>query len=351
MLVQNLKTWWHPPPTEGEIGEPNPDSYYRKCMFLWMPRRMWRVNFHCPHCMPLQSLRSKGVYNRVRLVLDIKDYYYLMGEYMECGVCGRKFISWDDRMLQQLVDGVRGRFSAILTRKYAADKAVVSLLRARTLGNSPTALASNLQEAHSGEWLQKTLSYLSDCEHHKKGAQTFHYPVPLYRAAPSFPTFSGARWFLSVYVRDVWSRLPALLAAATSVYGSILKIDSTKKITKKLQGKAANTAAWCTNVGNERGELVVSVLTASESWESLQRLADGLVERYQSVGQPAPRLLYTDRDCCCGSGPSKFMSLFESWDQLQVRLDIWHWMRRMGGGCTTESHPLYGIFMSGKVIP
>lgn len=58
-----------------------------------------------------------------------------------------------------------------------------------------------------------------------------------------------------MYVRDVWSRLPELLAAATSIYGSILKIDSTKKICKKLQGAAANTATWATNVGNERGEV------------------------------------------------------------------------------------------------
>jgi len=29
-----------------------------------------------------------------------------------------------------------------------------------------------------------------------------------------------------------------------------------------------------------------------------------------------------------------------------VRLDIWHFMRRLAGGVTSESHPLYGLFMS-----
>ena len=52
-----------------------------------------------------------------------------------------------------------------------------------------------------------------------------------------------------------------LLAAATSTHGSILKIDSTKKICNKLQGADANTASWATNVGNERGEVLMSVLT------------------------------------------------------------------------------------------
>ena len=48
-------------------------------------------------------------------------------------------------------------------------------------------------------------------------------------AAPS-PRFPGPKWFLAVYIRDVWSRLPGLRAAVTSVFGSILKVDSTKKV-------------------------------------------------------------------------------------------------------------------------
>lgn len=143
----------------------------------------------------------------------------------------------------------------------------------------------------------------------------------------------------------MWSRLPSLLAAATSTYGDILKIDSTKKICKKLQGAAANTASWTTNVGNERGEVLQSVLTSSEGIADLQKLADGLVERYEKAGQCPPTLLYTDRDCC-SQGPSKFQQLFGKWKDLQVRLDIWHFMRRLALGCTSESHPLYGTFMA-----
>ena len=29
----------------------------------------------------------------------------------------------------------------------------------------------------------------------------------------------------------------------------------------------------------------------------------------------------------------------------QVRLDVWHYMRRISSCCTTESHPLYAQFM------
>lgn len=31
---------------------------------------------------------------------------------------------------------------------------------------------------------------------------------------------------------------------------------------------------------------------------------------------------------------------------MKVRLDIWHFMRRLGRGCCSESHPLYGTFLS-----
>ena len=65
-----------------------------------------------------------------------------------------------------------------------------------------------------------------------------------------------------MYMRDVWSRLPTLLVEAT-VYRSILKIDSTK-VCKKLQGADADTAAWATNVDNEKGEILISVLLQSE---------------------------------------------------------------------------------------
>jgi hypothetical protein len=51
-------------------------------------------------------------------------------------------------------------------------------------------------------------------------------------------------WFLACYVCDIYNRLDSLRAVTTAVYGRILKIDSTKKITKKLQGAEANTASW-----------------------------------------------------------------------------------------------------------
>lgn len=88
-------------------------------------------------------------------------------------------------------------------------------------------------------------------------------------------------------------RLPSLLVAAMPVCRRILKIDSTK-VCRKLQGSAAGTASWATNVGNERGKVVASVLTDFEDVASLKELAEGLVRRYYNAGEPGtavPRMV------------------------------------------------------------
>ena len=87
------------------------------------------------------------------------------------------------------------------------------------------------------------------------------------------------RWIMSVYTRDILRRLPQILATCTGIFGSVLKFDSTKKVCKNLQGMAAGSASWCTNVGNEKGEVLESVLTESEGMEGLHPMAIGLIER------------------------------------------------------------------------
>ncbi len=153
-LSTTRKLWYHPPPVEHHNTQPHPEVYYRRRLFLWMPRRMWQVDFKCAGCQ--HSLHSKGIYCHVRKVLDIKDYYYLAAEYTQCQRCNSTFIAWGKRMLNQLAEGVRIQFPIVLTYRYACDISIVSLLRARTLGNSPSTLCNNLLEVHTEEWLHPT---------------------------------------------------------------------------------------------------------------------------------------------------------------------------------------------------
>nr|CAB3262884.1 uncharacterized protein LOC100184639 [Phallusia mammillata] len=221
------------------------------------------------------------------------------------------------------------------------------MMRARTQGNSPTAIQHLLTELHSESWLEKTVTYMSDCRRYSKYPMQFGRQVegPCKEPAPyRHPPKAG--WFLSTHVMDVYERLDVIKSSCTSVFGSILKVDSTKKILRKLSGKFTGTANWVTSVGNERGEILLSIVTTSESKATLQEMAEGLTKRFSDAAVDPPCLLYTDRDCCAQGRLSKYQDLFNQWDGLLVRLDIWHFMRRLAAGCTTESHPLYGPFMS-----
>ncbi|GFO46241.1 chemosensory receptor c [Plakobranchus ocellatus] len=60
----------------------------------------------------------------------------------------------------------------------------------------------------------------------------------------SVSPFPSPKWLLSVYVADVFSRLEELKSAITSTLGKILKVDSTKGVTKKLASSGSRTAAW-----------------------------------------------------------------------------------------------------------
>ncbi len=70
------------------------------------------------------------------------------------------------------------------------------------------------------------------------------------------------------------------------------------------------------------------------------------MERYRKAAIPPPVLLYVDCGCCVSEGAtSKLQTRFGEWPDLHIRLDIWHFMRRMAVGCTTDAHPLYPTFM------
>ena len=182
-------------------------------------------------------------------------------------------------MLSQLSKGVRARFPVLLTHKYACDQSVVDLLRSRTLGNSPTALRNTLHELHSEEWLRGQLDFLTACQRHKKGLASYLPPVTYLQPSPP-PPFSPPGDFLQhMYITETCGReWTTSWQQLLQHYGSVLKIDSTKKICKKLQESEGGTASWMTNVGNE---VLLSVLTTSESVESLKSLADGLTIRQQ----------------------------------------------------------------------
>lgn len=90
-----------------------------------------------------------------------------------------------------------------------------------------------------------------------------------------------------------------------------ISLSLSVQVTKKLAGAASDTAAWVTNIGNEHGQVLISVLTCSEGSEGLSRMAAGLMRRYRLAEVPPPQLIYVDRDCCNRDGVSKTAALFQ----------------------------------------
>ena len=111
--------------------------------------------------------------------------------------------------------------------RYACDIKVITLLATRGLGNSASQLQHKLEEQHHRQWLTQTVRYLADC----KGFVDSKLTASCVFAQPpaQIPTPKYA-WLQSVYCIDVMNRIDEVKAAITSTFGTILKMDSTKKV-------------------------------------------------------------------------------------------------------------------------
>lgn len=69
--------------------------------------------------------------------------------------------------------------------------------------------------------------------------------------------------------------------------------DSTIKVARKLAGKSFGTVTWVTNVGNDNGQVIMFLLTASEGF-ILGPMIKGLIERYRLAGITPPDVLYVE---------------------------------------------------------
>ena len=338
------KLWWYPPqpPVMGHTI-PGVDRYFAQPLFLWMPRKLWKLRLVSPHpgCEK-RELTSAGIYQKIRQVTDLNGNYNMASEYLECQKCHNKVVAWSYGILSQLDVGHRLQFPCILTAKLACDMKVVRLLRNRGLGNSSSQIQHMLEEQHAEAWLQKVIYYLTDCSGFSAGVQTGMLEAVAFPDPPPREPVPKYRWLMQVYILDVLMRIEEMKASITLVFGRILKIDSTKKVVKKLAGRSAKTAVWCTNIGNEYGQVLTSVMTSGEG-HGLTPMLVGLVRRYTDGEMPPPEVLYVDRDCC-GSTPLRQVLMTAGW-RTEIRLDIWHFMRRIASGCTTDSHNLYSFFM------
>ena len=172
---------------------------------------------------------------------------------------------------------------------------------------------------------------------------------------------SSVKWFLVCYVWDVYRQINLLKASAMTVFGTVLKIDSIKKRMRKLTWMEEGCAKWMTNVRNERGKILVTVLTDSESTRSLQPLANGLVKRFgirqrensspslgQSLYQRLPlRVYHIASSVRVGAFGAGFGSFFINW--LCILRDVDN-SRKLGKlpGCERDFSSCKALLISSK---
>ena len=104
-------------------------------------------------------------------------------------------IAYNQRILQHMPFTLRAKFPAVLMRQYACDSSVVSMLRSRKLGNSPSSLQSTLSELHTEEWLRRFAKYLRECVLHSKGVLAG--TMQDYQKEEGFKEIPKSQWFLA----------------------------------------------------------------------------------------------------------------------------------------------------------
>lgn len=117
---------------------------------------------------------------------------------------------------------------------------------------------------------------MTNCQSLKKASTAGLIRPVVFEEPPRMLPVPQFRWLMQVYLQDVLMRLPDVKAEITSTFGRILKMDSTKKIVNKLAGPIRGTAMWATNVGNEVGQVLISVLTSGEG-HALASMTEGMI--------------------------------------------------------------------------
>eukprot|EP00066_Takifugu_rubripes_P011898 XP_011601164.1 PREDICTED: uncharacterized protein LOC101061554 [Takifugu rubripes] len=348
-VLKDDRMWFHPPEVPGLVAKtvPSADSFFRSRVFFWRPVGVWRCSLRCPRAA-CPARENKGAflsrcgYSRtVRQICHASGWYSMLTEVLACNACRKaakaseeraigRFLSWEACILNQLSPAHRAMFPAVLTLRRGVDKQVVRLLRERTGGDTMAKVWRQVQESHCEEYLQRKDLYTTLLTQYTKPGKTTKRFSPKFQLPPPQRELPPPKLLRKAFLLAEAENIEDYRAQIMSTFGKVLKYDSTKKICKKLSGDGKGTAEWCTNVGNERGQILMSVLTCDESLEKMRPMAEGLMERYQRAGEAAPELMYVDRGCCCALGVPSLEQLFDKWVDrgMLIRLDIFHWIRR-----------------------
>ncbi|XP_034563348.1 uncharacterized protein LOC117829785 [Notolabrus celidotus] len=198
---------------------------------------------------------------------DVSSWYTFLTEVLCCGPCTKaarsgeggtvgRWLTWDTAVLSQLSEAHQAMFPAIFTSKRGVDRNVVRLMQDRTEGNTMVKVWRQVQENHVEEYLQHKDLYTTLLTTVVKPGgivsafgHTFQPPPP----QRELPTALLLRHtFLLAEASNVQDYRSKILSS----FGTVLKMDSTKKVVKKLSREVRGSAEWFTSIGNEHSQIV-----------------------------------------------------------------------------------------------
>ncbi|XP_056319082.1 uncharacterized protein si:ch211-243p7.3 [Danio aesculapii] len=362
-VMKSNRMWFYPPEPPGYISGtvPPPHLFFRGRVFFWRPVGVWRYSLRCPRGEECAGsgknlhLYVSGYHNRVRQICDITNWYSMLTEVLRCGPCteeGRKcdggevgrWLAWDPPILCQLSEAHQAMFPAVLTHGRGVDKSVIQLLQSCTKMNSMMKVCRQVQENHTEEYLQRKDLYTTLLMTLKKPGGIVSAFKHRFEAPPPQRELPSVRLLRHAYLLAEAGNMQDYRKQILSTFGTVLKLDSTKKVS----GQAEGSAEWFTSIGNENSQIVSFVVTCEDSTECLKPMCKGLMDRFQQANQPVPKILYVDRGCCCAQGPTAVETLFQTWvdSGMVVRLDLFHWIHCFDAAVRTDSHSKYTVFKS-----
>ncbi|XP_028298128.1 uncharacterized protein LOC114460375 isoform X4 [Gouania willdenowi] len=199
-------------------------------------------------------------------------------------------------------------FPAVLTRMCGVDKQIIRLMRDRTVGNTMAKVWRQVQESHCEDYLHRKDLYTTLLSQLNKPGGIIRTLSHQFQRPPTRRELPSPQLLRKAFLISEVENIEDYRTQIMSTFGKVLKYDSTRKICKKLAGEGKGRADWCTNVANELGQILMSVLTCEESLEKLLR-----------------------EWAECG---------------MMVRLDIFHWIKRFDAAIRTDHHAKYALFKS-----
>lgn len=157
-----------------------------------------------------------------------------------------RWLAWDDVILQQLSEAHRAMFPAVLTAKRGVDKTIIRLLRDRTEGNTMIKVWRQVQENHMEDYYQRKDLYTTLLVALvEPGGIVSALGHGEFQAAPPPRELPCARLLRHAFLLAEADNVQDYRSQILSTFGTVLKMDSTKKASVLTYKYSRGNATLC----------------------------------------------------------------------------------------------------------